>query len=132
MYQSLYNITGRLAQWLKSWADNSSVGKVGGFKSPNAHFYFLVIDRDPSEIPSALINEKIPVFVTSSLFDKNNFVSSNEFGKEVTLVNFFATWCGPCRIEHSYLQHLSNDKKITRLEGLIFLFIYILYISSIY
>ena len=27
---------------------------------------------------------------------------------------------------------LSNDKKITRLEGLIFLFIYILYISSIY
>ena len=50
-------------------------------------FYFLVIDRDPSEIPSALINEKIPVFVTSSLFDKNNFVSSNEFGKEITYAN---------------------------------------------
>ena len=75
-------------------------------------FYFLVIDRDPSEIPSALIKKKIPAFTTSSLFEKDDFISSKEFGKQITLVNFFASWCGPCRIEHNYLQHLSNDKKI--------------------
>ena len=75
-------------------------------------FYFLIIDRDPSEIPSALIEKKVPTFTTSSLFNKGDFISSREFGEQITLVNFFATWCVPCRIEHDYLQRLSNDKKI--------------------
>ena len=75
-------------------------------------FYFLIIDRDPSEIPSVLIEKKVPTFTTSSLFNKGDFISSREFGEQITLVNFFATWCIPCRIEHDYLQRFSNDKKI--------------------
>ena len=75
-------------------------------------FYLLVIERDPSELPSVLIDKKVPAFETTSLLNKKTFISKVEFGKEITLVNFFATWCGPCREEHVYIKRLSNEKKI--------------------
>ena len=73
-------------------------------------FYLLVIERDPSELPSVLIDKKVPTFETDSLLNKETFISKNEFGSEITLVNFFATWCGPCRDEHIYLKRLSDEK----------------------
>ena len=73
-------------------------------------FYLLVIERDPSELPSVLIDKKIQAFEAESLLNKKTFISKNEFGAETTLVNFFATWCGPCRDEHVYLKRLSNEK----------------------
>ena len=72
-------------------------------------FYLLIIDRKPSEIPSILIKKKVPSFETSSLLEEKNFISLNEFGGEVTVVNFFASWCVPCRAEHSYIKRLSNE-----------------------
>jgi len=73
-------------------------------------FYLLVIERDPSELPSVLIDKKVPIFETESLLNKKKFISKNEFGSEITLVNFFATWCSPCREEHVYLLRLSDEK----------------------
>ena len=75
-------------------------------------FYLLVIERDPSELPSVLIDKKVPTFETVSLLNKKTFISKVEFGNEITLVNFFATWCGPCREEHVYIKRLSDDKKL--------------------
>ena len=75
-------------------------------------FYLLTIERDPSKLPSALIDKKVPVFETTSLFDNKTFISTKQFGEETTLVNFFATWCVPCRNEHRYLKRLSNEKGI--------------------
>ena len=75
-------------------------------------FYLLTIERDPSKLPSALIGKKIPIFETASLFDNKTFISTKQFGEETTLVNFFATWCMPCRNEHRYLKRLSNEKGI--------------------
>ena len=73
-------------------------------------FYLLLIERDPSELPSVLIDKKVPMFETESLLNKKKFISKNEFGSETTLVNFFATWCGPCRDEHVYIKRLSDEK----------------------
>ena len=73
-------------------------------------FYLLVIERDPSELPSVLIDKKVPIFETEYLLNKKKFISKKEFGNELTLVNFFATWCGPCRDEHVYLKRLYNEK----------------------
>jgi len=75
-------------------------------------FYLLIIERNPSEIPSNLLNKKIPNFETESLFTNEKFISSEKFGGEVILVNFFATWCQPCRAEHIYLKRFSNEKRI--------------------
>ena len=75
-------------------------------------FYLLIIERDTSELPSNLLNKNVPVFKTESLIKNENFVSSYEFGDEIVLVNFFATWCKPCRDEHSYIKRFSDEKKI--------------------
>ena len=80
-------------------------------------FYLLSIERNPSEIPSNLLNKKVPVFETESLFKKETFISSKEFGNEIVLVNFFATWCKPCRDEHIYIERFSKEKKI-RIVGI--------------
>jgi len=75
-------------------------------------FYLLIIDRNPSEIPSNLLNKNVPNFKTDSLFKNEIFVSSEHFGSEIILVNFFATWCKPCLDEHDYIKLFSSEKKI--------------------
>ena len=75
-------------------------------------FYLLIIDRNPSELPSTLLDKNVPIFETESLLKDEKFISSKEFGNEIILVNFFATWCKPCRDEHTYIKRLSNKKEI--------------------
>ena len=80
-------------------------------------FYLLTIDRNPSEIPSALINKNVPIFEGDELFNNKKFTSMNEFGKEIVLVNFFASWCKPCRDEHIFIENFS-DKDGIRVIGI--------------
>ena len=75
-------------------------------------FYLLMIDRKPNEIPSALLNKNFPNFETNSLLKKEKFIFNKEFQNESTIVNFFATWCKPCRDEHFFINKLSKEKKI--------------------
>jgi len=75
-------------------------------------FYLLIIDRNPSELPSTLLDKNVPIFETESLLKDEKFISSKEFGNEIILVNFFATWCKPCRDEHIYIKRFSNKKGI--------------------
>ena len=74
--------------------------------------YLLVIDRNPQAIPSNLINKKIPNFEANSLFKEEKFIFSQELKPEIVLINFFATWCKPCRDEHLYIKKFSEQKKI--------------------
>ena len=76
-------------------------------------FYLLIIDRNPSELPSVLINKKVPTFEAKLLLENKTFISPGEFRNETTLVNFFATWCKPCFDEHRYLKKLSDEKGLT-------------------
>jgi len=75
-------------------------------------FYLLIIERNPLELPSNLLNKNVPNFETESLLKNKNFVSSKEFGNEIVLVNFFATWCKPCRDEHVYIKRFAHEKEI--------------------
>jgi len=75
-------------------------------------FYLLITERNPSELPSNLLDKSVPNFETKSLLKNENFVSSKEFGNEIIIVNFFATWCKPCRDEHVYIKRFSNEKGI--------------------
>ena len=74
--------------------------------------YLLIIDRNPSDIPSNLLNKNVPIFETKSLFSSEKFISYKEFGNEPMIVNFFATWCKPCRDEHVYIKNFSKEKKV--------------------
>ena len=75
-------------------------------------FYLLIENKNPSEIPSNLINKKVPIFEANFLLKNEKFLSSKEFGKEIILVNFFATWCKPCRDEHNFIKRFSKEKGI--------------------
>ena len=75
-------------------------------------FYLLIIERNPSEIPSALLNTKIQKFESQSLMYNEKFDSDKEFSDEVVLVNFFATWCKPCRDEHVFIKKFSDEKSL--------------------
>ena len=77
-----------------------------------AFFYLLMTERNPSELPSNLLNKNVPKFEANSLIKNDKFISSEEFGNEIVIVNFFATWCKPCLAEHSYIKRFSSEKKI--------------------
>jgi len=75
-------------------------------------FYLLIIDRNPSKIPSALLNKDVPSFETESLLKNEKFISSEIFDNQIIIVNFFATWCKPCRDEHVFIKGFANEKNL--------------------
>ena len=70
----------------------------------------LFSGRDPRELPSALIDRPAPGFDLPSLADGR--LSSEALRGQVTVVNFFASWCAPCRVEHPVLLRLARQEKI--------------------
>lgn len=67
------------------------------------------IDRDPSLVPSALINKPVPAFALSAVegLPQPGFDQQTLMG-QVSVVNVFASWCVPCRDEHPYLMELAD------------------------
>ena len=69
----------------------------------------LGLDKDPTELPSALVGEPFPSFSMPSLQDPESLVTKQDFADEVLLVNVWATWCFACRIEHPSLNALAEQ-----------------------
>jgi len=61
---------------------------------------YLLSDKDPNKPPSALLNKNAPSFESYSLFNLNKLIKTKDLENRKTLINFFASWCSPCKIEH--------------------------------
>lgn len=74
--------------------------------------FYVGLGKDPNLLPSALIGEPAPQFDLPALLVKDQAVSSASIEGRVVLVNFFASWCGPCRIEHPLLMDLAEAGEV--------------------
>ena len=63
---------------------------------------FLGLGKDPSEIRSPLIGKPAPTFALREVGTGRTIDIASLRGKPVVL-NFWATWCGPCWEEHPIL-----------------------------
>jgi cytochrome c biogenesis protein CcmG, thiol:disulfide interchange protein DsbE len=66
------------------------------------------LTRDPSTLPSALVDRPVPEFELPGL-EGGDGLSSKDLRGRVTLVNVFASWCVPCRVEHPVLMRLAEE-----------------------
>ena len=63
---------------------------------------------DPNSVPSALIAREAPAVGTTTLPGKTQLTDEMLRQPGVKLVNFWASWCPPCRAEHPTLTELSK------------------------
>jgi len=70
----------------------------------------LMQDRNPSILPSALIDQPVPAVDLPALsgLDDVGGITSADFVGDVTVVNFFASWCIPCLAEHPLITQMAD------------------------
>jgi cytochrome c biogenesis protein CcmG/thiol:disulfide interchange protein DsbE len=73
--------------------------------------FWLNMGRDPAQLPSALLDKPAPAFSLPPLPGRSDggFGDADLRKGSVSLVNVFASWCVPCRIEHPILMRLKED-----------------------
>lgn len=63
---------------------------------------------DVNSLPSTLQGKTAPALNVNLLGDLPLLTNAALMKPEVKLVNFWASWCAPCRVEHPNLQKLSD------------------------
>ncbi len=79
--------------------------------------FAMGLQHDPNLLPSAMINRPTPDFALPGLLDPAHGLARKDLGGGVTLVNFFASWCLPCREEQGALMALAHRPDVT-LDGI--------------
>ena len=68
-----------------------------------------------------LIGNRISNFQLINIDNDEQQISEEDLKKnKYTLINFFASWCAPCRTEHKFLIRLSNERKKIKIIGINF------------
>ncbi|MEM7242580.1 MAG: DsbE family thiol:disulfide interchange protein [Pseudomonadota bacterium] len=71
--------------------------------------FFLGLNREkPNTLPSEMIGRDAPPLSLGKLGEKPHFDQSDLQGGGIKVLNVFASWCVPCRVEHPNIQTLTD------------------------
>ena len=83
-------------------------------------FIFLttkVFANDVSEIKNIVIHKDLKVYDNVFFLDKNDKkINIKEFNGNLLLLNFWATWCAPCKEEMPSLDRLQVNQNLSNLK----------------
>ena len=70
---------------------------------------FILLEKNPNDPPSALLNKHLPAFSSINLYNNEETLLSDSLQGKYTLINFFASWCTPCRAEHHLFFEIQKE-----------------------
>ena len=74
--------------------------------------FYLSLYKTSNYDTKNLVGNKLNKIKLES-FEKNNyFTNDNVKDNNYILINFWASWCAPCRVEHPFLMQLSKEKNL--------------------
>lgn len=102
------------------WKGRNAVARISplvavpplAFAALAALFLWGMGRDDPNALPSAMIGREAPAVPQTTLPGKAQLTDDLLRQPGVKLVNFWASWCPPCRAEHPTLMALAQDMPV--------------------
>ena len=74
--------------------------------------FFLSLNKSSNYNTESLVGNKLGEIELVRFEDDSIFTNEDFKKNSFTLINFWASWCAPCRIEHPQLMELSKENNI--------------------
>ena len=74
--------------------------------------FFVSLNKSSFYNTKGLEGQKISGINLNHFSEDRTIIEKDLKKKNFTLINFWASWCGPCRLEHPFLLKLKSEKKL--------------------
>ena len=74
--------------------------------------FYISLNNTSDYDTENLVGIKLEKIKLESFENKKYLTNENLKKNNFTLINFWASWCAPCRVEHPFLMELSQEKNL--------------------